>query len=53
MLLEKNISTGIYNFDVNRNLFNPLYKKCIWVPVHQGLSTKKMSEICEKAPTRG
>ena len=46
-LLEKNVYTGIYHFDVNRNLFNPYYKKCIWVPVHQGLDTGKMEEICE------
>ncbi len=47
VLLQKKISTGIYHFDINRNLFNPIYKKCIWVPVHQGLDPEKMAEICE------
>ena len=46
-LLENNIHTGIYHFDVNRNLFNPNYEKCIWVPIHQGLNTNKMAKICE------
>ena len=46
-LLHKNIFTGIYHFDINRNLFNPFFKKCIWMPVHQGLDPEKMQEICE------
>ena len=46
-LLKKSINTGIYHFDINRNIFNPVFKKCLWVPIHQGLSTEKMSEICE------
>lgn len=45
--LQKNkINTGIYNFDVNRNLFNPYYKKCLWVPIHSGINTDKMEMIC-------
>nr|NQU89516.1 DegT/DnrJ/EryC1/StrS aminotransferase family protein [Bacteroidota bacterium] len=46
-LIRKNVYTDIYNFDINRNLFNPLYKKCIWIPVHQGLNIEKMTEISE------
>ena len=46
-LLKRNINTGVYHFDINRNIFNPVFEKCLWVPIHQGLSIKKMSKICD------
>jgi len=45
-LRSSNIFTDIYHFDVNRNLLNPNFKKCIWIPVHQGISESKMLWIC-------
>jgi dTDP-4-amino-4,6-dideoxygalactose transaminase len=45
-LLENKINTGIYNFDVNRNLFNPYFKKCLWIPIHSGINTDRMEMIC-------
>jgi len=41
------IKTGIYHFDINRNLLNPKFVKCLWVPVHQGLTFDNMNRICE------
>lgn len=41
------IKTGIYHFDINRNLLNPKFVKCAWVPVHQGLNFDNMNCICE------
>lgn len=47
LLCQANIKTGIYHFDVNRNLLNPKFVKCVWVPVHQGLSINDMNRICD------
>jgi len=44
---QNGIVTGIYHFDVNRNLLNPKFEKCIWIPVHQGLNEKDMEKMCE------
>jgi hypothetical protein len=44
-LTENKIWTGIYNFDVNRNIFNPDFKKCVLLPVHQGLSDIELDKI--------
>jgi hypothetical protein len=36
--LKKNgIFTGIYHFDVNRNMFGPHYKKCVPIPLYASL----------------
>jgi dTDP-4-amino-4,6-dideoxygalactose transaminase len=43
---KENIKTGIYHFDVNRNLLNPKFLKCVWVPVHQGINEEEMGRIC-------
>lgn len=45
-LLESSIYTGIYHFDVNRSVLNPCFKKCLWIPVHQGLSVTVLERIC-------
>lgn len=47
VLKQNKINTGLYNFDVNRNLFNPQYKQCIWVPIHPGINTGQMEKICD------
>lgn len=46
MLSKYNIHTGIYQFDVNRNLFNPLFVPVVWIPIHQGMSLDDMNLIC-------
>jgi len=46
-LNEKKIVTGIYHFDINRNVLNPDFKKCLWVPVHQGISEGTLEMICD------
>lgn len=46
-LNEKNVITGIYHFDTNRNLLKPNFQKCLWIPVHQGLNKTNLEMICE------
>lgn len=46
-LRERNVITDIYHFDVNRNLLNPNFRKCLWVPVHQGIYPDTLEMICE------
>ena len=36
-LTKHNIFVEIYNFDVNRNMFNSNYKKCIPLPLYDGI----------------
>lgn len=45
-LNANNIVTDIYHFDVNRNLLNPRFRRCLWLPVHQGLSLEDVERIC-------
>ena len=37
-LLKHRVYTSIYNFDVNRDMSNTRYKKCVWLPVHEGIN---------------
>jgi hypothetical protein len=39
------IVTGIYNFDVNRNLLSPKFIECVWVPCHGGISDENFYKI--------
>lgn len=36
-LREAGIYTGIYHFDINRNMFKPNYKRCIPIPLHASI----------------
>jgi dTDP-4-amino-4,6-dideoxygalactose transaminase len=45
-MLSMGIYTGIYHFDINRNILDPCFIKCMWVPVHQGLSEREMETVC-------
>lgn len=36
-LKQAGIYTGIYNFDVNRNMFNPDFKKCVPIPIYDSI----------------
>jgi len=44
-LADLGIHTGIYNFDVARNLLAPTYEKRLWVPIHQGLDKDDILQI--------
>lgn len=39
------VQTGIYNFDVNRNMMSPEFKECIWIPVHPGVDSQLREKI--------
>lgn len=41
------VETGVYHFDVNRDMSASDYRKCVAVPVHQRITIKRMREICE------
>ncbi len=45
-LLASEIWTDLYHFDVNRNLLRPQFKRCVWIPVHQGIASTDMERIC-------
>lgn len=32
------VFTDVYHFDVNRDMTRPDFKKCVWIPVHPGIS---------------
>lgn len=40
------VATGVYHFDTARNLFEPRFRACAWLPVHQGLSDSDIERIC-------
>ena len=46
-----NFKTGIYNFDVNRNLLDPKFERVLWVLVHSGITDsdfERQLEIIEE-----
>ncbi len=47
MLKEKNIAADILHFDVNRNILDPQYKKCLALPCHQYITEKELGYICD------
>lgn len=50
--LEKNnIFVNIYNFDVNRNMLNPSYKRCIPLPLYKGIDLEIYKNFFKKFPT--
>lgn len=42
-----NVETGIYHFNVNRNIFRANYRKCVPIPVHQRIPECTMNMICD------
>ena len=44
-LSQGGFESGVYHFDVNRNVFRPRFVKCAWVPVHQGLTLADMHAV--------
>jgi dTDP-4-amino-4,6-dideoxygalactose transaminase len=45
------VETGIYHFDVNRDMAAADYRKCVAVPVHQGIDAGRMEQICQAIAT--
>lgn len=46
------IESGVYHFDINRNMLDPRFVECIAVPCHQGLSSaviQSMIDFIEEA----
>jgi hypothetical protein len=41
------VETDIYHFDIQRNMLEPEYRKCVPIPVHQGIDRSRMQEICQ------
>ena len=46
-LNENDIESGVYHFDVNRNMLKPDFRKCVPLPCHQGLSEDDIGNIIE------
>lgn len=46
-LTEKGIESGLYHFDINRNMLKPDFKECVAIPCHQGLSENNILRIIE------
>lgn len=46
-LLDKKIKTGIYHFDVNRNMLEPNFVPCVWVPCHGAISDSEFDLIID------
>ncbi len=36
------IESGVFHFDINRNMLNPEYRECLAVPCHDGISDEEM-----------
>ncbi len=47
MLKAKNIVADILHFDVNRNILDPHYKKCLAFPCHQYVTDDELSAMCD------
>ena len=45
-LNRNGFKTGIYNFDVNKNMLNTNFVESVWVPVHHGIDENGMEKIC-------
>lgn len=39
------VESGIFHFDVNRNMLDPDYRECLAVPCHDGITDKEMDNI--------
>ncbi len=46
-LLKVGVQAEILHFDLNRNVFEPSYKKCLALPCHQQIQEEKLAAACE------
>jgi hypothetical protein len=44
-LRAKGIMTGTYNFDMNRNILDPAFAPCVWIPCHSRIPDARFEEI--------
>jgi dTDP-4-amino-4,6-dideoxygalactose transaminase len=44
-LIENDIESGVYHFDVNRNMLKPDFRKCVPIPCHQAISEDDIRRI--------
>ena len=47
MLKMKGIKADILHFDVNRNVLNPRYIKCLAFPCHQYVTEEELHDMCD------
>jgi len=47
-LKEAGIYTGIYHFDINRNMFNPNFKKCVPIPIYASIDKSLLESFVMK-----
>jgi hypothetical protein len=45
-LADQGVRAGIYHVDINRNMGNPDYRRCVLVPCHQEISLSDFENIC-------
>lgn len=46
-LEKQGIESGVYHFDVNRNMLAPRFVECVLVPCHQGISDADMRSMIQ------
>lgn len=46
-LQRENFETGVYHFDINRNMLKPRFVECVGLPCHQGLSEHDIERIVQ------
>ena len=44
-LTRHGVETGLFRFDVKRNMLDPEYKACVAIPCHDGINEKQMEGI--------
>ncbi|MFA6171580.1 MAG: DegT/DnrJ/EryC1/StrS family aminotransferase [Patescibacteria group bacterium] len=44
-LKKINIISGVYHFDVNKNMLKPKFERCVGLPCHQGLGERELEDI--------
>lgn len=44
-LISSGVDTGLYNFDINRNLLSPRFVRCVWIPCHSGITDGKFQDM--------
>jgi len=47
-LRENSIYTGIYHFDINRNMFKPNFKKCVPIPIYASIDKNLLESFVRK-----
>lgn len=45
-LESEGVRAGIYHVDLNRNMYQPRYRRCLLLPCHQAIPMNRFQEIC-------